>query len=761
MSDGYSDIRNYIFDKEIGEGNFGKVKLCIYKPTNEEFAIKILNKEMIKKKMKNSIFKENEIITRFNHINVIYVFQILEDDDNFYIIMEYCKYGELFDYIVNHERLSEEESSIFFYQLINGVEYIHSKGIAHRDLKPENLLLAENNILKIIDFGLSHEFRGDQLGELLSTKCGSPSYAAPEIISCQSYDGFKVDVWCCGIILYAMVCGYLPFEGENNDILFKNILECQPELPEFMSDVTKDIILRILEPDPDERISIKEIKNHRFYLMGKKSCKIDFDDIEENVIKKRKNMFQNANSKKAMEMNKIKKRICKIREIQKIETNDSLKVFEKKIIETMNNKIKHLFKYDLTENNNIVIPLRPFSSPKQEINQKKKTAIATPTNKKTEKKTSLNYINLLSEDKNIKKFKKDSLLIKILDSTKNNPITLINEYKKLNSIKYNTCRNSEKLFNQPKNSKSKSRESLSLKKRENHRISTTNERLITNTNKSNKKSQGYNLFKNAIKNKYKGINRVKVKQALSKLAKKETSNKNPNIKVIKPLESINQGTLMKEFKNTNFNLILPNSTLYYNNINININELNIHPKTAKNKKPQNFASYLSNRRIINIPKNKINNEVKNNIKKEKENKNYKKKYIYYNNSQKNKIQRKIYTMNNLSNLNNMEKKKMNKKIVTTTEPKENNRIPKALSFNNKIKYVLFKKVKKSKTPSKSKTITNERRNDIGNYEEILNTKKKNNKNCSNNYKYDINKIDELFLYKFMEHKYHMKKSLKK
>ena len=230
MSHNYLDIRNYSFKKDIGEGNFGKVKLGIFKPTGEEFAIKILNKNKIKIKMKNSIFKENEIITRFNHINVVYVFQILEDPQNYFIIMEYCKHGELFDYIVKNEKLSEEESSIFFYQLINGIEYIHSKGISHRDLKPENLLLAENKILKIIDFGLSHEFEGD---ELLKTKCGSPSYAAPEIICCPYYDGFKVDVWCCGIILYAMLCGYLPFEGEDNNILFQNILNCDPDFPPF------------------------------------------------------------------------------------------------------------------------------------------------------------------------------------------------------------------------------------------------------------------------------------------------------------------------------------------------------------------------------------------------------------------------------------------------------------------------------------------------------------------------------------------------
>ena len=280
----YSKITNYIFKEDIGEGNFGKVKLAIHKETGEEFAIKILNKKQIQIKMKNTIFKENEIITKFNHINVIFVFAIIEDPDNYYIVMEYCKTGELFDYIVAHQYLSEEESSIFFYQLINGIEYIHSKGIAHRDLKPENLLLTENNILKIIDFGLSHEF--DNIN-FLSTKCGSPSYAAPEIIKGEKYDGFKTDIWCCGIILYAMVCGYLPFEGETNKILFKNIAECNPEIPDYLSKECQELIKNILKEQPTERITIEEIKKSKFYLKGKKLCNINYPQIEKSVLKRR------------------------------------------------------------------------------------------------------------------------------------------------------------------------------------------------------------------------------------------------------------------------------------------------------------------------------------------------------------------------------------------------------------------------------------------------------------------------------------------
>ena len=306
MSNDYSDINNYIMKKEIGEGNFGKVKLAVFKPTGEEFAVKILNKKKIKKQMKNVMLRENDIITKLNHINIVFVYKIIDTEEDYYIIMEYCKLGELFDYIVKKKRLSEEEGSVFFYQLINGVEYIHSKGIAHRDLKPENLLLTEDKVLKIIDFGLSHEFNEEQF---LKTKCGSPSYAAPEIIARPSYNGFKIDIWCCGIILYAMLCGYLPFEGDsesetNNVELFKNILECEPELPDFLSDMSKDLIYEILNPDPEERISIKRIKKHPFYLKGKKLCKIDYNSLEKDVIKTRESFYKNNNKEKKNLVNK-------------------------------------------------------------------------------------------------------------------------------------------------------------------------------------------------------------------------------------------------------------------------------------------------------------------------------------------------------------------------------------------------------------------------------------------------------------------------
>ena len=430
MSNDYSDITNYEFKKDIGEGNFGKVKLGIFKPTGEEFAIKVLNKEKIRKKMKNLALRENEIITKLNHINIVLVYSIIDTKEDYFIIMEYCKLGELFDYIVKYKRLSEEEASNFFYQLINGVEYIHSQGIAHRDLKPENLLLTEDKVLKIIDFGLSHEFEEE---EFLKTKCGSPSYAAPEIISKPNYNGFKIDVWCCGIILYAMLCGYLPFDGDddaqnNNVKLFQNILECEPELPDFLSNISKDLIMRILNPDPDKRITIEQIKKHPFYLKGKGLCSIDSSLKEQEIIKTKESFFKHAkednsnnnddslkendnylNKNNSESANKISSKNYKINKTDgNIKSNgkNSLDIFS-------NNKYKLTINVEGRNNNNLIsienlnkvtkqklqlISLKSKNKQKNELNYFKKKF--GPINLHIQKKLNTKIQNILNTEGN-------------------------------------------------------------------------------------------------------------------------------------------------------------------------------------------------------------------------------------------------------------------------------------------------------------------------------------------------------------------------
>ena len=270
------NIGNYLIKKTLGQGTFGKVKLGIYLPTQEKVAIKILEKDrIVEKDDEIRVKREFDMLALFNHPNVILVAEIFESSDSFYSVMEFCEGGELFNYIVKNRRLSEEEAAFFYYQLINGLEYIHSLGIVHRDLKPENLLLTNEHLLKIIDFGLSNYFKEGQK-DLLATPCGSPCYASPEMVAGKKYNGFKIDIWSSGIILYAMLCGYLPFEDKDNDILFEKILECKLIFPKYVKKLSRDLIEKILVTDPDKRISIPEIKNHPFYLKGKELFEQEF-----------------------------------------------------------------------------------------------------------------------------------------------------------------------------------------------------------------------------------------------------------------------------------------------------------------------------------------------------------------------------------------------------------------------------------------------------------------------------------------------------
>ena len=416
-------ISDFILSKDIGEGYFGKVKLGIFKPTNEKYAIKIINKKIMKIKMKKSRFKEIDFIKKFNHFNVIYVYKIIDTPENYYIVMEYCQNGELFEYISNKERLQEDEASSFFYQMINGVEYIHSKGIAHRDLKLENLLLTEDNIIKIIDFGLSHEFNGK---DLLKTKCGSPSYASPELIAQPLYDGFKSDIWCCGIILYAMLCGYLPFDGDEdkdgNDVLFKNIIEGNLEIPKFVSNTAKDLIVRLLNVDAKERITIPEIKKHPFYLKGKKQFKNR--SIETNIELKNNQNNNNNNNKENITIDDIKND-----KFVKDNMNDNK--FDKKISYDFHN-----LSLNYNKNININIITNNHGLYRELINSKNKNKqiLNTEGNK---------FIYPLSM---FNRTKKKNLIYKLFDTKLNNEII---EKNKINHNNFLSIENQENKILRP------------------------------------------------------------------------------------------------------------------------------------------------------------------------------------------------------------------------------------------------------------------------------------------------------------------------
>ncbi|GFP91758.1 snf1-related protein kinase catalytic subunit alpha kin10 [Phtheirospermum japonicum] len=258
-----SFLRNYKLGKTLGIGSFGKVKIAEHALTGHKVAVKILNRKKIKNMdMEEKVRREIKILRLFMHPHIIRLYEVVETHSDIYVVMEYVKSGELFDYIVEKGRLYEDEARMFFQQIISGVEYCHRNMVVHRDLKPENLLLDSKHNVKIADFGLSNIMRD---GHFLKTSCGSPNYAAPEVISGKLYAGPEVDVWSCGVILYALLCGTLPFDDENIPNLFKKIKGGIYTLPSHLSASARDLIPRMLIVDPMKRMTIPEIRTHSWF----------------------------------------------------------------------------------------------------------------------------------------------------------------------------------------------------------------------------------------------------------------------------------------------------------------------------------------------------------------------------------------------------------------------------------------------------------------------------------------------------------------
>lgn len=275
-------VGKYVLSKTIGQGTFGKVKLALHSPTNEKVAIKILEK----KKLKDSsdierISREIKILKKLSHQNIVQLYEVIETSECILLILEYACGGELFDYIVAHGRLSEEQAVRFYHQILDATEYIHQHKVVHRDLKPENLLLDEKNNIKLADFGLSNTYINDQE---MDTPCGSPCYAAPEMVSGKSYKGLSVDIWSSGVVLYAMVCGFLPFEDPSTPILYQKIISGKYEEPEWLSEEVKDLMKKIMNTNPLHRYGIEDIRRHPWMAKGRLE-KEELTGIDESVIR--------------------------------------------------------------------------------------------------------------------------------------------------------------------------------------------------------------------------------------------------------------------------------------------------------------------------------------------------------------------------------------------------------------------------------------------------------------------------------------------
>ena len=604
-------LANYKIIKIIGKGTFSTVKLALDRETGEKIAIKILEKNKIKNK-RDFIRIEREInmVKNINHPNIAQVLDIKEDEDKYYIMMEYCQNGELFNLILEKRKLNEEESSYFYYQLINGLEYIHINNIIHRDLKPENLLLTKDNILKIIDFGLSNYNTNDNL---LSTPCGSPCYASPEMVSGKKYNGFTSDVWSTGIILYAMIYGYLPFENinNNNDLLFKKISECKVDYPRNSCIFALDLLKKILVPNPNERYKISDIKKHKFYLKGKsifhhKHKGLNIYQIYDN---RKVNISDNNNRK----FSKEKK--LNIYNFEKFNTKENKRFdfencyiidndnYNRNFIDTTNNQIivnneENIPKY---KNNQ-----KKFSQSKLEENiynipnKKILNSFHKPLNEE-KKQRMIDIENNYFSNLDYKDHKRNTHFINLNSNTetKNNLFRNINNFSIAPSIKIDKEKNSD-IYKLEEEQKNKSK--VIKKNRDNeHNLILTN--FMTNQKYSNNKERNKNIQIEILPISQSRTSESKIYNNVDKFANLNSFDENENNFIYQDLSNIKKMSPLNEHNNKKIVINLKNGDIKNNitkkkesgDIMIIIKNENVNVNNYINRTENNFNKKNNNK----------------------------------------------------------------------------------------------------------------------------------------------------------------------
>ncbi|XP_056879546.1 serine/threonine-protein kinase BRSK2-like isoform X5 [Takifugu flavidus] len=256
----------YRLEKTLGKGQTGLVKLGIHCVTCQKVAIKIVNREKLSESVLMKVEREIAILKLIEHPHVLKLHEVYENKKYLYLVLEHVSGGELFDYLVKKGRLTPKEARKFFRQIISALDFCHSHSICHRDLKPENLLLDEKNNIRIADFGMASLQVGDSL---LETSCGSPHYACPEVIRGEKYDGRKADAWSCGVILFALLVGALPFDDDNLRNLLEKVKLGVFHMPHFIPPDCQNLLRGMIEVDPTKRLTLEQIQKHTWYLAGK------------------------------------------------------------------------------------------------------------------------------------------------------------------------------------------------------------------------------------------------------------------------------------------------------------------------------------------------------------------------------------------------------------------------------------------------------------------------------------------------------------
>lgn len=290
---------NYLLLQTLGEGEFGKVKLGVHRHFGEETAIKLIKREMVAAAEEHQadgsktskVEREISVLRLLRHPNIVHLYEVIESERYIGIVLEYGAGGELFDYILAQKCLQEREACRLFAQLVSGVSYLHRKKIIHRDLKLENLLLDRHRNVIITDFGFANNFSA-RSNDLMATSCGSPCYAAPELVVQDGmYVGAAVDVWSCGVILYAMLAGYLPFDddpanpdGDNINMLYKYIMATPLSFPDYITAEPRSLLQRMLVPDPAKRATLDEVMDHPWLAPYRDLFHFSVEELESAAV---------------------------------------------------------------------------------------------------------------------------------------------------------------------------------------------------------------------------------------------------------------------------------------------------------------------------------------------------------------------------------------------------------------------------------------------------------------------------------------------
>ena len=741
-------ICDFVLKEQLGEGTFGYVRLAINKQTGEKVAIKILEKKKILEyEDRVRIEKEIKILKTLRHPNIIHLYSVLQTKENIYLIMEYAKGIELFEYIGKKKRIEEIIACQIYQQIISGLEYLHKTEIVHRDIKPENLIInKKTKELKIVDFGLSNIYNKDKEKYLYSS-CGSPSYAAPEMLKGRKYKPQLVDVWSSGIVLFAMICGYLPFEDDNNDLLYKKICIGKFNIPDFVSNECKDLLKRILVTDPNKRITIKQIKNHPWFQLYKVNGKLILYEgllvnnyiipVDEEIIEKISKQYDiNSENIRLYILNNKHNDLTTLYYLfllKKINSNiKSVADLKSDLFkEYIKNKNNYINKENCNTNNNNQNNKEMI----KDINNKTNYNLFNHNNSEENKKLNLHKKRPVSYgqfnyNSNLKQSKKNNELNNSKDFQ--NQISEQRQFLKPKRYYLNNDNdfNEEEEYRQRSETKKKTKKGINIIKTDNNKQK-INTSLIKNDNEKLQKI--LSSLKKEIKNNYLVKNNMKEENERNSI---KTNDFDSNI-------------LNKKVKHSYFNHLLSNRKKIFNTIDWDENYQTSFKKVNKDKK-YNKNNNNNNNNNISLKNNKKEISFENNneelIEKNKNNMTFNLKKLTNNNNNT------VHILLNNSSINQDKYiKKQSKNNISIIKARNDTFSKSVIKSKYKPKYSLKKYNNKynNMLNSKSPVKTNKSSLDVINseYEHLLtqnnnNTYNYNEIKSQSNYKRYLNTINE-------------------